>query len=104
LERPLTPTNISLTPGDMATFFQVFAAEDDKYWIAEASDKHLAAFVAVIVDQSTGQKQFHVMTIVKYRHWTGPVYFNVIRPFHHIVVRQMMRAGVRYQPIMQEVA
>ncbi|MCP4674680.1 MAG: DUF2867 domain-containing protein [Deltaproteobacteria bacterium] len=32
---------------------------------------------------------------VKYHHWTGPVYFNVIRSFHHFVVWAMVRTAVR---------
>ncbi|MGE6761631.1 DUF2867 domain-containing protein [Corallococcus interemptor] len=28
-----------------------------------------------------------------YRNWAGPVYFNVIRPFHHLVVARMARHG-----------
>jgi len=28
---------------------------------------------------------------VHYRSWAGPVYFNTIRPFHHIVVGSMMK-------------
>ncbi|MCP4630164.1 MAG: DUF2867 domain-containing protein [bacterium] len=30
--------------------------------------------------------RFYVITVVHYKHWTGPVYFNLIRPFHHLVV------------------
>jgi hypothetical protein len=93
--RALTADDVSLRAGEMVTFFRVHGAEDEKYWIAAASDKHLAAFVAVVADRQTHPKQFHLATIVKYRHWTGPVYFNLIRPFHHLVVRRMMRAGAR---------
>jgi hypothetical protein len=42
-----------------------------------------------------GVNRFHVATVVNYCHWTGPVYFSVVRPFHHLVVRQMMRAAAR---------
>jgi hypothetical protein len=38
LARPLRPTDISLTPGDPATFFTVMMAEPEKYWVAEAAD------------------------------------------------------------------
>jgi hypothetical protein len=41
-------------------------------------------------------KRFHVVTIVHYRRWTGPVYFNVIRPFHHLVVYQMAKSAASY--------
>ncbi|MCP5103876.1 MAG: DUF2867 domain-containing protein, partial [bacterium] len=37
----------------------------------------------------------HVVTIVHYKHWTGPVYFNLIRPFHHLVIRRMMKAALK---------
>jgi hypothetical protein len=78
-----------------ATFFQVEAAEEEKFWIASATDKHLSAYLIVAAENlNSEQRRFHVGTIVHYHHWTGPVYFNVIRPFHHIVVGSMMRAGI----------
>jgi hypothetical protein len=39
-----------------------------------------------------------VVTIVHYKHWTGRLYFNVIRPVHHFVVSGMARAGARGLP------
>jgi hypothetical protein len=39
--------------------------------------------------------RYYIVTIVHYLHWTGPVYFNLIRPFHHLVVARMARAGAR---------
>jgi hypothetical protein len=39
--------------------------------------------------------RFRVVTIVHYRHWTGRLYFNLIRPFHHWVVTGMARSGTR---------
>jgi hypothetical protein len=35
-----------------------------------------------------------IKVVVHYKHWTGPVYFNLIRPFHHLVVSRMARAGL----------
>lgn len=94
----ISPETISFTSGDWMTFFQVTSAEENQYWVGEATDKHLTAYIAVVQEiLSDGQKHFHVGTIVHYHHWTGPVYFNVIRPFHHLVVNSMMKAGIRYQ-------
>ena len=60
----------------------------------ELTDKHLAAYFGVTADkQSSGLTRFEVVTAIRYLHWIGPVYFNLIRPFHHLVVSQMMRAG-----------
>jgi hypothetical protein len=42
-----------------------------------------------------GRKRYHLLTVVKFRHWTGPVYFNVIRPFHHIIVKAMLTDAVK---------
>jgi hypothetical protein len=31
---------------------------------------------------------------VHYKHWAKPVCFNLIRPFHHLVVSRMAKPGV----------
>ncbi|MBW1642329.1 MAG: DUF2867 domain-containing protein [Deltaproteobacteria bacterium] len=98
LEGPfqISPEDISFTPGGNAHFFIVRKAKEDQYLISETpEDKHLSAYLAISVENLDGNlNRFHVTTIVFYKHWTGPVYFNLIRPFHHLVVRQMMRAGI----------
>ncbi|MFC1825531.1 DUF2867 domain-containing protein [Thermodesulfobacteriota bacterium] len=93
----LEADSVPLLPGETAAFFTVRAAEKDKYWIAETpEDKHLRAYFCVEAETlDDNRKRFHVVTIVHHKHWTGPVYFNLIRPFHHLVVYSMMRAGVR---------
>jgi hypothetical protein len=35
-----------------------------------------------------------VVTVVRYHNLAGRVYFNVIRPFHHLVVHAAMRAAL----------
>jgi hypothetical protein len=75
----------------------VRTAKEDIYWVSEApEDKHLKAYFGVVAEKLSGRRtRFHVFTSVKYLHWTGPVYFNLIRPFHHLVVSSMMRNGVK---------
>ena len=88
--------DVSFVVGEAVTFFTVRLAEEKHYWVGESpEDKHLRAYFAVVVEPlEDNRKRFHVVTIVYYKHWTGPVYFNLIRPFHHLVVGRMMRAGV----------
>jgi len=95
--RYLTPEKIPMQEGQPAGFFKVHMAKEEQYWIAEVKDKHLDAILGVVVEQLPGQQQkrFHVLTVVYYRNWAGPLYFNVIRPFHHLVVGSMALAGVR---------
>ncbi|MEE4354598.1 MAG: DUF2867 domain-containing protein [Desulfatiglans sp.] len=101
-ERPETlpsikPEKLSFKPGENASFFTIRAAKEDLYWVSESpEDKHLQAFFGVVAEKLTqNNKRYHVFTCVKYLHWTGPVYFNLIRPFHHIVVWSMMKAGIK---------
>ena len=93
----LRPEDVHLTPGETAAFFIVRFARENTYWVAETPpDKHLRAYIAVVAERlKENINRFHVLTIVHYQHWTGPVYFNLIRPFHHLVVRKMMKAALR---------
>ena len=92
----LQPNDISFIPGDAVTFFIVRYARDEEYWISETpDDKHLRAFFGVVKEPlSQSVNRFFVITTVFYKHWTGPVYFNLIRPFHHLVVSRMARHGL----------
>lgn len=93
----IMPENLTFESGESASFFIVLKAREDKYWVAETpEDKHLKAYFGVVTED-LGKKltRFHVFTSVKYIHWTGPVYFNLIRPFHHLIVWRMMKAGIK---------
>ena len=89
----LHPDDVSFTPGDAVTFFIVRCAREDIYWISETpDDKHLRAYFGVVKESvSHSVNRFYVITTVFYKHWTGPIYFNLIRPFHHLVVSRMAK-------------
>lgn len=90
------PEDVPFTKGEKAFVFTVAIAEKERFWFGEAGDKHLNSHLGCVVEPLEGERsRFHVATVVHYRNWAGPVYFNIIRPFHHIVVGSMARAGVR---------
>ncbi len=94
----LQPEDVSFTPGEKVTFFEVRCTKDEIYWISETpDDRHLRAFFGVI-KESVGptMNRFYVITTVFYKHWTGPVYLNLIRPFHHLVVSRMAQYGLKH--------
>jgi hypothetical protein len=104
----LRPEKIPFTPGTKVGFFAVTEAAEDRYLVLEASDTHLTGYLAVVAEaEAPGRNRFYVITIVKYHHWTGPLYFNIIRPFHHLVVRSLVNAGARglershHRPLLQ---
>jgi len=89
--------DVSFTPGESVTFFIVRRAKEEHYWISETpDDRHLQAFLGVVMEPvGNSINRYHVMTSVFFKHWSGPVYFNIIRPFHHLVVSRMARHGLR---------
>ena len=92
----LRPEEIPLTPGGKVWFFTVVGAAEYRYIALEMTDTHLTAYLAIVAEPTViGLNRFHAVTIVKYHRWTGPLYFNVIRPFHHLVVRSIVNAGAR---------
>ncbi len=93
----IAPETLAFIPGENASFFIVTAAKENAYWVAVTpEDKHLSAYLGVVAEDIGNRRtRYQVFTSVKYLHWTGPVYFNIIRPFHHLVVSNMMKAGVK---------
>ena len=91
----LSPENVSFTPGDKAAFFTVRSGQEDRYLVVGVDDNHLTAHLTIVAEPvSGGRKRFQVGTIVHYHRKAGPAYFAVVRPFHHLVIRGMLRAGV----------
>ena len=88
----LRPETVSFTPGDPAAFFTVVRGEEDHYLLLKVSDNHLVAWLAIITDDGQPE-EFKVVTLVKYLRPVGRFYYNLIRPFHHLVLLSMCRAG-----------
>jgi hypothetical protein len=91
----LRPEDISFTPGDHLSFFTVDRGEDEHYLLLKVTDNHLFAYLAIIVDDSGPVRAFKVVTLVHYLRSAGRLYYNLIRPFHHVAIRFMCRSGVR---------
>lgn len=92
----LRPEDVCMTPGENMTFFTVEIASES-FWLTGIVDTHLTAYLGVVKEEvGNGRFRYHVITIVHYNKWTGVVYFNVIRPFHHLVVAQMAKSAINY--------
>ncbi len=94
----LQPEDVPMQVGENVSFFKLLLVEEERYWIAKVEDKHLEALLGLVIEPLPGklQRRFHVLTIVHYRNWAGPVYFQVIQPFHHLVVGSMAKAGIHH--------
>jgi len=90
----LRPEDVSFTPGDKCGAFTVTCGREDEFLAMHIDDRHLSARIVVAaVPLPHGGNRFHVGTIVHYNNRFGPIYFNLIIPFHHLVVEAMMRKG-----------
>ena len=92
----LRPENVPMQIGERVSFFKLHMVKEERYLIASAKDKHLDALLGVVIEPLANrpQKRFHVLTVVHYNNWTGPLYFQAIKPFHHLVVGSMAEAGI----------
>jgi hypothetical protein len=81
-------------------FFTVGRVKPDHYWVAGCPrDRHLDADLAVVAEPlRPGCHRFHIVTVVRYKHWTGPLYFNLIRLFNLLLVNRMARFAARSLP------
>jgi hypothetical protein len=90
------PTMVSMVPGETFQFLTVKATDQQTYWVGGADDKHLSFDVIAAVEPLDADRcRFYLMTIVRYNHWTGPIYFNVIKPFHLLIVHLAVHASIR---------
>lgn len=87
-EKPLD-YNPGITVGQYIGFFKVFAIEEDEI-ILGADDSHLN-FRAVIQNTHTTLYNIKVTTLVHYNNRKGRFYMWLIKPFHRIVVKNMVR-------------
>ncbi|MCB2212657.1 DUF2867 domain-containing protein [bacterium] len=91
-----TAADISFDRGAELSFFSVDAGEPDRYWAGTISDKHLNAWLVVTRDDMHGGlARFGLTTFVTFHNRSGRFYFALIKPFHHLVVRSMLRYAVK---------
>jgi hypothetical protein len=91
------PSEFPMYPCGNVWFFTVQRVRKDHYWIAGCPrDRHLDADLAVVAQPLRGnRRRFYLVTVVRYKHWTGPVYFNLIRLFNLFLVNRMAHHAAR---------
>jgi hypothetical protein len=91
------PAEFPMLPCGQIWFFTVQRVKQDHFWIVGCPrDRHLDADLAVVARPLEGNRnRFYLITVVRYKHWTGPVYFNLIRLFNLFLVNRMARRAAR---------
>ena len=88
-----TPTGMDFTPGSKIGFFTVTRAEEDRYLLLEVVDNHLTGYLAMTTEPVAGGNKLSLITMVKFHRKAGQGYYQVIKPFHHLIVTGMLHAG-----------
>ena len=80
----------ALNNGESCGFMSVAERTADETIVA-LDDKHLVAYMSIYIE---GGEVF-ASTVVKYHNKLGVVYFNLIRPFHILVVKNLFKQMMR---------
>ncbi len=79
--------------GAYISFFQILSIQQNELILGE-DDKHLNFRVSVY---NSKEKEFNIKitTLVQYNNWFGKVYMTIVKPFHHIVVKTMVKQAYK---------
>lgn len=80
----------NLKVGKKAGIFNIYAITENEI-IAGENEKHLDFRVSILKDNET----LTISTLVQYNNSLGKLYFFIVKPFHKIVVKSMMKSAVK---------
>lgn len=81
--------NVRFQPGGYVGFFKIYDILENEI-ILGADDAHLN-FRASIFNSREDAYNIKVTTVVQFNNLTGKIYMFVVKPFHRLVVKQMLK-------------
>jgi hypothetical protein len=90
------PSEVPMLACGNIWFFSVSLTKPEAYWIGCCPhERHLTAYLGVVREPlGADRSRFHFVTIVHFKHWTGRLYFLLIRPINWFFARRLLRAGI----------
>ena len=76
--------------GSKAVFFTVIDRNEHEI-VLEEKDKHLDFRTSVFHSTENGRKYIYLTTLVKYNNTAGRIYFCIVKPFHTMLVKIMLK-------------
>jgi len=81
--------------GEQIGLFKIFDKTENEIILGE-DDKHLDFRVSLFLDSHTQhKKKLIISTIVVFNNWFGKVYFLPVKPFHKVIVRNMLKNTIQ---------
>ncbi len=79
--------------GGYIGFFKIYDIINNEV-IFGADDKHLNLRVSVFNSQKTNYN-IKISTLVEYNNTLGRIYMTIVRPFHHLIVKQVVKKAYK---------
>ncbi len=81
-----------LKTGESRVFRKAIVEESEREAVLSNDDKHLIFTVSLsVLPRPDGVRRISISTAVQYHNRLGRIYFALIRPFHRIIIRRMLR-------------
>jgi len=80
----------NLKVGEKTGIFKIYAIYDNEL-IAGEDEKHLDFRISVLKNEGI----LTISTLVQYNNWFGRLYFFIVKPFHKVVAKSMMKSAVK---------
>lgn len=79
--------------GGYIGFFQIFSIQQNEIMLG-VDDKHLN-FRVSIYNSDENQFNIKVTTLVQYNNRFGKIYMAIVKPFHPLIVKRMVKQGYK---------
>jgi len=66
-------------------------AKSENETVLLLTDKHLDAYISVYVESEEVHKTISAITLVNFKNKLGRIYFFIIRPFHSLIVKSLLK-------------
>jgi hypothetical protein len=71
-------------------------AKSDNETVIQLTDKHLTAELSCCAENITDEyMKIKIITLVHYHNVSGKIYFNIIKPFHIIILKTVLKRSVK---------
>jgi len=82
-------TNINPQKGEKLNFFDVLERSETEI-LMYANDKHLEGWFSLQCEPGRNKHIVRFVTVVTFHNLMGRIYFYTIKPFHYLIVRDML--------------
>lgn len=87
-------TDFNSQKGGKLSFFDVLERNDTEI-LLNANDKHLEAWFSIQTESNRNQSVVKITTVVAFHNLMGKIYFSIIKPFHYLIVKDMLNRMCR---------